>query len=272
MPDSVELPCDELGYYYHLNCKCGDVAPYIVTCGDPARAAALARLLDQVQIVRRNREFITYTGTYRGIPVSVMATGIGPDNTAIAMVEAAQCAQQATFIRLGSSGALQEYIQVGDLVITEQALRDERTTHFYASPQLQALAHPQVVKALKQAAVELHAPYHLGLTCTTADFFAGQGRQVPGFPCREPDKVARLQKSGVLNFDMEMSVYLTLARVSTYQLRAGGVCVVFANRLTGESLFTHRQLRKQAEARLLQVGLRSLTLLAAADGLKPRME
>ena len=98
-----------------------------------------------------------------------------------------------TFIRLGSCGALQPHIQVGDLIITSQAIRDEHTSHYYCPDDGPAPAHPSVIQALVQAAGELQLPHHLGTTCTTADFYAGQGRRVPGFPTAEPDKVERLR-------------------------------------------------------------------------------
>uniref|UniRef100_A0A7V6A5N1 Uridine phosphorylase n=1 Tax=Desulfobacca acetoxidans TaxID=60893 RepID=A0A7V6A5N1_9BACT len=262
---SSDLPINEQGRYYHINCGPGDIAPYVLTCGDPARARRLAKLLDRVDIRRQYREFLTITGEYRHIPVSIMATGIGPDNTAIAIVEAAQCAPKLTFIRLGSSGALQPHIRVGDLIITRDALRDEGTTHYYVPDGTPVPAHPEVLQALLQAAEELQAPHHLGTTCTTSDFYAGQGRRVPGFPTADPDKVARLHQAGVLNLEMEMSVYLTLARASSYNLRAGGACAVFTNRITGDKAFGLKRQRRQAENRLLAVGLRALEILHTPD-------
>jgi uridine phosphorylase len=193
-----------------------------------------------------------------------MATGIGAPPSAIAVVEAAQCVQPTTFIRLGSTGALQEHVAIGDLVITAEALRDENTTHYYAPPELKAPAHPQVRAALERAARDLETPYHVGVTCTTSDFYAGQGRLVPGFPTLEADKVDRLSRAGVLNLEMEMSVYLTLAAVTAYRIRAGGVCAVFANRITGAAAFGHKNL-KAIERRLLLVGLRAVEILAAED-------
>lgn len=258
-------PLNEQGRFYHLDCGPGDIAPYILTCGDPARAGRIARSFDEVAVRRRNREFVTITGRYKGIPVTAMATGIGPDNTAIAVIEASQCIRPATFLRLGTSGALQPHIALGDLVITDKALRDENTSHYYADPDFLAPAHPAVVRALQQAAEDLKAPYHVGTTCTTSDFYAGQGRRVPGFPCLDPDKVARLAAAGVLNLEMEMSVYLTLAHVSTYPLRAGGVCAVLAQRVTGALVFDVRKHIRLAERRLIQVGLRALEILSAAD-------
>ena len=262
---SHDLPINEQGRYYHINCGPGDIAPYVLTCGDPARARRLAKLLDRVEIRRCYREFLTFTGEYHHIPVSIMATGIGPGNTAIAVVEAAQCTPNLTFIRLGSCGALQPHIQVGDLIITREAIRDEDTSHYYVSGQGPVPAHPEVMQALIQAAEELQAPYHLGTTCTTSDFYAGQGRGVPGFTTAEPDKVARLQQAGVLNLEMEMSVYLALAQSSSYNLRAGGACAVFTNRVTGDKAFGLKRRRQQAERSLLAVGLRALEILYAHD-------
>lgn len=261
----IDLALNEYGRTYHLDCGPGDLAPYVLTCGDPARARRLARRLDRVRLRRQYREFLTYTGEYRGIPVSIMATGIGPDNTAIAVVEAAQCQQPLTFIRLGSCGALQEHIGVGDLVITAKAWRDEATTLAYTPLAGPVPAHPQVLKALIQAAQDVGVRHYAGATCTTADFYAGQGRRAPGFPVAEPHKVARLSRAGVLNLEMEMSAYLTLAQVSTYDLRAGGVCVVFTNRLTGDRAFGLKKRRQEAESRLLRVGLRAVEILSRLD-------
>jgi len=259
----VNLPQNPQGRYYHLDCGPGDLAPYILTCGDPDRARRIARFFDRVELRRKNREFLTYTGSYRGIPVSVIATGIGAASSAIAMVEAAQCVAPAIFIRLGSTGAIQDDIDLGDLVITTEALRQEGTSHFYAPPGQKATAHPQVLAALREAAATLGVPHHLGVTCTTADFYAGQGRVVPGFPTLDPGRVAHLSRAGVLNLEMEMSAYLTLAQVSTLGLRAGGACAVFVHRLkqTSASL----RLMRLAEKRLIQVGLRAVEILAAHD-------
>lgn len=263
MLPSSELPGNEKGRLYHIDCGPGDLAPYILSCGDPVRAGKIARFFDQTKVRRKHREFVTYTGLYKGISLSVMATGIGPDNTAITVIEASQCISPVTFIRLGSCGALQDYISVGDLVITESALRDENTSHYYALPDLPARSNPAVTAALRQAAEKLNAPYHVGLTCTTSDFYGGQGRQIPGFPIRDPQKAERMRKKGVLNFEMEMSVYLTLAQISTYKIRAGGMCAVFANRING-AFISPRDMKK-AEMRCIKVGLLAVELLYARD-------
>jgi uridine phosphorylase len=258
------IPKNARGRFYHIDCLPGELAPYILTCGDPDRARRIARGLDRVDLRRQNREFLTYTGSYRNIPVSVMATGIGAPASAIAVVEAANCVNPVTFIRLGTCGALQDYIQVEDLVITESAWCGEKTSECYIPGGIVPRAHPEIVTALTEAAQAAPAPYHVGLTLTTMDFYAGQGRAAPGFPAPDPEYITALTASGVLNLEMEMSVYLALAAVSTYRIRAGGVCLVLNNRITGQGL-TSARARGRAERRLIDVGFRALELLVKRD-------
>jgi uridine phosphorylase len=267
MDISSPIPKNAHGRFYHIDCVPGELAPYILTCGDPFRVQRIARLLTRVDMRRKNREFLTYTGSYQKIPVSVMATGIGAAASAIAVVEAANCVAPVTFIRLGTCGALQGDIQAGDLVITESAWCGEDTSKCYIPGGTVPRAAPEIVAALKEAAEVLHVRHHVGLTCTTADFYAGQGRAAPGFPAPDPEYLKALTETGVLNLEMEMSVYLALAAVSTYQIRAGGACVAVINRVTGQGLATARD-RSRAERRLIEVGLRAVEILAKRDGTK----
>ena len=257
------IPKNARGRFYHLDCAPGELAPYILTCGDPDRAQRIARRLTRVDMRRKNREFLTYTGIYQHVPVSVMATGIGAPASAIAVVEAANCVTPVTFIRLGTCGALQGDIEVGDLVITESAWCGENTSESYIPGGIVPRAAPGIVAALRDASEALGVPYHVGLTLTTADFYAGQGRTAPGFPHPDPEYLEALSQSGVLNLEMEMSVYLALAAVATVPIRAGGACLVLNNRITGQGLTGYA--RRRAERRLIDVGFLALTILAATD-------
>lgn len=268
IPRGIEPPKNEEGRYYHIDCGPGDIHPYVLTCGHPDRAGKIARLFDSITIKRRNREFCTFTGFYRDIPVTALGTGIGPDNTAIAIVESAQCAIPVTFIRLGSCGSLQDEISMGDLVITERALRDENTSHYYAPASIEAVADRDVLSALTEAASSLEYPYHVGITCTTSDFYAGQGWYVRGFNATDPGKTQRLRDAGVLNVEMEMSVYLTLARISSWKLRAGGVTAVYDN--VFDRKFAPKAVLESAEMRLINVGLLAVELLHGMDREKGR--
>ena len=94
----------------------------------------MADFLQEKELKGNNREYVVFTGSYKGIPVSVMGTGIGAPATAIAVVEAAQCQPNATFIRVGTCEALQPGIEVGDLILTDECIREENTTSHYAEP------------------------------------------------------------------------------------------------------------------------------------------
>lgn len=257
------LPINKNGRYYHIDCGKGDLARYILTCGDPERAKKIAQLFDKVEIERKHREFLTFSGKYKDIPLSVMATGIGADNTAIAVIESAQCVNNATYIRLGSSGAIQDDIKLGDLIISEKALRYENTSLNYASADVEAVASPEVLKALKKAAEELGYRFQAGTTCSTSDFYAGQSRIVPGFPVQNPNLVRDLKLKGVKNFEMEMSTYFILAHVSDYPLRAGGVCAVYANRSKNTVISTKGLI--EAEMRCIKTGLKAVEILYQID-------
>jgi uridine phosphorylase len=256
MNDIKPIPQNAHGRFYHIDCLPGDLAPYILTCGDPDRAKRISRLFDRRDLRRQNREFLTYTGVYKNIPVSVMATGIGAPASAIAIVEAANCINPVTFIRLGTCGGLQPGIEVGDLVITDSAWCREGTAASYIPADFVPHADPALVTALSVAAAALHLPYHVGLTCTTADFYVGQGRGAPGFPAPDPEFLQSLIARGVLNMEME---------VSTYKIRAGGACLVL-DTPENETGFTSAQDKRRGEKRLIKVGLKALEILATQDG------
>jgi uridine phosphorylase len=251
---------DDRGGFYHIDCRPGDLAPYVLACANPGRAHFMAGFLQDSELKGQHREYVVYTGSYRGIPLSIIGTGIGAPATAIAIVEASQCQPNATFIRVGTCGALQLGIELGDLILTDECIREENTTHHYAEPDLVVRANPEVLGALEKAAKELDFAYHKGTTCTTSDFYAGQGRKVSGFPVRDLDKIERLRLSGVLNFEMEMSVFLTLAAVSSYKLRAGGVTVALCNRIHGTW-----SISEDYELRCVKVALKAVELLYASD-------
>jgi len=249
------------GRQYHIGLAPGEVAPSIMLVGDPARASRVAGVMDEVNIERRHREYVTYTGVYQGRPLSVMATGMGPDNTEIAVVELCQCVQRPTMIRCGSSGGLQQGIELGDLVIAQAAYRLENTSLQYVGEGYPAVANGEVVLSLIQAADELNAPHHVGITATAPGFYGAQGRDLPGFPARNPNILSELERQGVKNFEMESSCLLTLA--SLHGFRAGAVCAVYASR--HRQVFVSPEERDAAELRCVQTGLRAFQHLAARD-------
>lgn len=252
---------------YHIDLAPGELADYILLPGDPDRTDYIAAMLDEVKTHRHHREFNSVTGVHRGLPISVVATGIGTDNVEIVMAEILAIAERKpTFIRIGSSGVLREDIALGDLVITTGAVRLENTSSFYVEDGYPAVADYSVVAALVEAAARSDVPAHLGVTATSPSFYAGQGRPHPQLPPRFPDLADRLAKQGVVNFEMEASAVLVLAGLAG--CRAGVVCTAFAQRTQGVAVVGEQKVR--AEAGLIDTGLEALHVLAEMDALQAR--
>ncbi len=260
----VALPSGER--QYHIGLGPGELAEYILLPGDPDRTAKIARRLDDVEFERRNREFASATGRYRGDRVSIVSTGIGTDNVEIVVAEILAITTRPTFIRVGSSGGLQPDMLAGDLVISTGSVRLETTTNWFVVDGYPAVADVEAVTALIEAAERLGKRYHVGVTATAPGFYGAQGRPIPQLPIRYPDLAEELARQRVLNFEMEASALFVLAGLA--QCRAGVVCTVFAQRTTGE--FPVGDAKDAAEAACVETGLESLSILAEMDRRKER--
>ncbi len=223
------------GVQYHIQCRRGDVAPYVLLPGDPGRTDMIAGTWDEARFVASNREHRTFTGTTGGAPVSVTSTGMGGPSTSIAIEELLRVGA-TTFIRLGTCGAIQEGIGCGDLIVNTAAVRHDGASAMYVEPSYPAAADWEVTLALIEACERLGARYHVGVTCSTGSFHCGQGR--PGyrgyFQSSFEHIVDDMRRARVLNFEMEAATLFTLGGL--YGFRAGCVCVVVANRVTNEML------------------------------------
>lgn len=261
---SAELVSTAEGRQYHIGLAPGEVAPNILLCGDPARARRVAGFFEERGEPICSREYVTITGKYRGLPMTVMATGMGPDNTEIAFIELSQIVERATFIRIGSSGALRKGIELGELVISSAAVRLENTSLGFVVEGYPAAAHHEVVLALLEAARGKGYPHHLGITATAPGFYGAQARRVPGFPPRDPELPSRLDAMNVSNLEMESSCLFTLATLSG--ARAGSVCAIYANRHA--NAFIDSETKDAAEQRCIETGLAAFEVLARIDTAK----
>jgi len=246
---------------YHIELGPGELAEYVLLPGDPDRTARIASRFESIEFERRHREFASVTGQYRGQRVSVVSTGIGTDNVEIVMAEILAISERPTLIRVGSCGALQPEMRLGDLAITTGAVRLEATTSFFVHDGYPAVAHYEAVAALVEAAERLGHRYHLGITATAPGFFGAQGRPIPQLPIRYPDLAEDMARQRVMNFEMEASALLVLATLA--RCRAGVVCAVYANRTTGE--FISGNIQEAAEAASVETGLESLLIMADMD-------
>lgn len=221
------------GAQYHIRCKLGDIAPYVLLPGDPDRVPRIAKYWDEAREVARHRCYVTFTGKYKGVSISATSTGIGCPSTAIALEELLRVGAK-TFIRVGTTGSIKAEVKVGDLIISSGAIRLEGTSKQYVMVEYPAIANYEVLLALIESAEGLGVKYHVGLTASTDSFYVGQAR--PGFnnylPSWVKNLIPDLQACRVLNFEMEASIIFTLS--SIYGVRAGSICAVLANRVTDE--------------------------------------
>lgn len=215
---------------YHLKIKEGDVAPYVLLPGDPARVKLVANYWDEAKLIVSNREYTTYTGVYKGVPISCTSTGIGCPSTSIAMEELARCGA-TTFIRIGTCGTFQDYVKNGDMAIFDSAVRLDGASHLYAPPEFPAVASHDVVAACNEAVKALGLPGHVGTTRSADTFYAGHAKPGSSFANYWQSSWAHhfedLKRLHVIAAEMEASVIFVLARV--WGLRAGGLSVVMDN-------------------------------------------
>lgn len=203
----------------HIMCGIGDVAEYVLLPGDPKRAERIATFFDEARKVAEYRGFVTYTGSYKGIPVSTTSTGIGCPSACIVAEELAKIGAR-TLIRVGTTGSLQADVDVGEIVVATAATRTDGATRAYAPVELPAVADPQVTSALLEAARRLGIRCHAGVVFTSDAFYA-----------EDPEFARRWGGLGVLSVEMECSGIFTVARLRG--LRAGAILAVDGNLVKG---------------------------------------
>jgi uridine phosphorylase len=261
---SAEIVKDDKGRQYHIGLTTDEISDRIIIVGDPDRAQRVAEYFTEVRVKKQNREFVTFTGKYKDFDLTVMSTGIGADNTEIAVIELCQLKFPLTIIRCGTCGALQKNIKLGDVIISSGAVRLENTTGFFVENGYPALSHHEVILSLLKSAKTNNVHYHLGVTATCPGFYGAQGRHVPGFPIKDETLLDRLVKQNVLNFEMEASALLTLATLRGF--RAGCVCSVFA--LRQENKFIKPDDKLKAENNAIQTALGAFEVLNLMDNQK----
>jgi len=258
-----ELIVNDDGSIFHLHLHPEQVADTVILVGDPGRVEQVAKLFDRREMKVSNREFCTGTGSYKGKRMTVLSTGIGTDNIdivvteldALANVDLATRTEKAqkrslTLLRLGTSGALQPDLRIGDLVFARTSVGFDGLLNFYAG-------RDQVCDLAMERAFEAHTgwggqrakPYFIdadasllelfrdttveGITISAPGFYAPQGRWVrlrPAFPDLN-EKVESFSYEGrrITNFEMESSALAGLGRLMGH--RAATICTIIAQRV-----------------------------------------
>ena len=211
---------------YHIHLRQGDVGRYVLLPGDPGRSEKISRYLDDSKFVAQNREYTTYTGKLLGESVSVVSTGIGCPSTAIAVEELIKIGAD-TFIRIGTSGAMQTYIDTGDIAIVTGAIRDEGTTIHYMPVEFPAIANLEVANALIQGAKGENIPYHVGISHSKDSFFGELEPSRMPVEKRLKERWYAWVSGGAICSEMESAAIFIIS--SIHKKRAGGVMLMFGH-------------------------------------------
>ena len=219
---------------YHIACKPGEVAKNIILVGDPQRAFRISTHFDKIRFRKQHREYVTFTGPYKNIPMTVMATGIGQGNMEIAMVELSQIVSKPWIIRCGTSSGLQKNIRLGSLVISHDVHDLGNLATYYKVSKKKIKANPKVEAALVQACTELGIISHVGKTASAPGFYGPQGRKIKGFPISKPGIIQTLIKKKVMNLEMEVATMFSLAACNGTPV--GAICGAIGNRARNDFL------------------------------------
>ncbi|MBC7216629.1 MAG: uridine phosphorylase [Candidatus Caldatribacterium sp.] len=238
---------------YHLGLSQDEVqgVPLALLPGAPERTEVLARAFGKAQVLAFHREFKSVLAEGKKGRILVVSTGIGGPSLSIAVEELARLGVQ-WFIRVGTCGAIQEGINVGDLVISEGAVRLDGASEHYAPLAYPAVADWETVGILKKACEEAGVPYHIGITCSSATFYPGQERYDTFsryVPRSFQGSLREWQALRVLNYEMEVATLFVIARV--FGLRAGAVCGVLVKRTEEEHVAEEKL--AEVEERLARV-------------------
>lgn len=175
---------------------------YAILPGDPARVDRIAQQLENVEELKFNREYRSLRGTYQGVGVLAMSTGMGGASMAIA-VEELKNIGITHIIRIGSCGALQEDIGLGDLILVNAAVRDDGASRIYAPDTFPGVADPDLLAGCVRSGREKGFRCHVGLCRSHDSFYIDNNEDVSAF----------WSKKGILGSDMETAALFTVARL-----------------------------------------------------------
>lgn len=257
--NNTELILNEDGSIYHLNLLPNDISETIILVGDPERVEKVSYHFESIEIKKHKREFITHTGTFKGKKLTVISTGIGISNIEIVMNELdalisidfktkqiLQEKKSLNFIRIGTSGSLDEQILVDEFLISKQAIGFDGMMNFYPEYQFKTPFFEQFETSLTEKKLlpllydskmngELFIKFkdvqHLGITATLPGFYAPQGRSLR-LKTLNPNFLEQLNSLGITNFEMETAAIYAFANLLGH--RAISINAILANRKNGK--------------------------------------
>jgi uridine phosphorylase len=261
-----ELIINDRGAVYHLNLRPDEIANTVITVGDPDRVKEISKHFDSIEVKAEHREFITHTGYVGKKRLTVLSSGIGPDNIDIVMNELDALAnidfqtrlikpqlRPLNIIRIGTSGSLQADIPVDSFVAATHGLGIDNLLNFYRHEHNEEekqlihsfvthtqihgqIGHPYISSGAASLIKHFVKNFHNGITVTCPGFYGPQGR-VLRLGIRNPDLINRLTdfrfgQHRITNFEMETSAIYGLGKLLGHNCLA--INAIIANRVQKE--------------------------------------
>jgi len=261
-----ELIINSRGAVYHLDLRPEEIAGTVITVGDPDRVKEVSKYFDKIEVKQQHREFITHTGTVNNKRITVLSSGIGPDNIDIVLNELDALAnidfetrqikpqlKSLNIIRIGTSGSLQADIPVDSFVSSTHGLGLDNLLNFYRHEQnvqekelLQSfvthtqlhgqMSYPHISSASLSLLKHFVHGFHQGITITTPGFYGPQGR-ILRLGLKNPQLIERLTdfrfgQHRITNFEMETSAIYGLGKLLGHNCLA--INAIVANRVKKE--------------------------------------
>lgn len=267
MIQESELILTNAGKIYHLNLAPGELADTVITVGDPDRVPLVSKHFDTIEVKANHREFVTHTGYYNNHRISVVSTGIGPDNIDIVLNELDALVnidflsreekkekKSLQIIRIGTAGGLIPEVPVDSFVISEMAIGLDNMIHYYAHSQKFSLnpfvdafvnhmqwnplnSRPYVVLADSNLVKKLSSEKTItGTTITNVGFYGPQGRKLQ-LDLHDEDwnkKLENFEFNGkkIANLEMETAAIYGLSKLLNH--KAISMNAIVANRSLGQ--------------------------------------
>lgn len=225
----------------HIHAEPGEVAPFVLLPGDPKRARFIAEtFFDEPNLYTDHRGMLGFTGSYKGMPVSVQTTGMGTPSLAITVEELVRLGA-TTLVRVGTAGIISKEVEPGELIIATGSVPNDGTTRQYlnGAPYAPVPDHT-VVNALVTTAARGGRKVHTGLIQTEDAFYA-----------TTPDHVAELEARGVLGIEMEASALFLLGKLR--RVRTG--CALVASNRIGDAQLVAPQVLQDGVSHMTSVAL-----------------
>ncbi|KPL80912.1 nucleoside phosphorylase [Levilinea saccharolytica] len=236
---------------FHIRCNPEEISRYVFVPGSHARAKMMAEHFQECRLVSDSRGYLVYSGMVDGIFMTVSSTGMGGPTTAIAVEELGHMGAD-TMIRVGSCGTMQDYVNVGDVVVATGTFRAGGTANNYLPIEFPAVPNYDVTAALVQAAKRLDLKVHVGLGSAGDAFYAP----------RDPSSRDYLKQSGIISGEMESDTLFVIAALRGW--RAGAL---YAN--DGTSKETKPEWGEEAfrrgEENAIRIALEAMKAIAQAD-------